>query len=192
MNNTAIIIKKLYSYGSHIALIDQQKGRINGILHNKPIIEGSVIQYTVDAMTKSSILKDVEYVYIPLQWGKKNLLFLHHILEICYFFIPLSSCAEGIFDLLCFLFRMQEASWSIINQKIFLCKLFLLLGVYPHMSFLKTDVASRLFYISLEDMLQLKVDLQEQRIMDQWLKQCIAQHHMSLDFKTMIFFKESR
>lgn len=188
MSNTAIIIKKLYTHDTKVALIDQKKGRINGVLYHKSIIEGSLVRYTMKSAKNSMILQDVEYLYAPLEWGKFDLLFLHHVLEICYFFIPLYGSVDGIFHFLCFLFRMQDASWTDVVQKLFLCKLFLILGIYPQTEFLKTKNGMRLFYISLEDILLLKIDDQECAMMDQWLKQCIMQHHMVFDFKTVKFF----
>lgn len=191
MINTAIIIKKLYPHDNKVALIDQDKGRINAILYKKSIIEGSLIQYSLKTSKMSLLLDDVEYLYTPLEWGKNDLLFFHHILEICYFFIPLYSCVEGIFNFLCFLFQMQDRSLSSDFQKIFLCKLFLILGIYPQTDFLKTTIAKKLFYISLEDMILLKIENKDLTRIDQWLKQCIMQHHMILNFKTLTFFKRA-
>ena len=192
MMNTAIIIKKPYPYQNKVALIDHKKRRFNGIVMSKKIlIEGSIIQYTLERKGTVDILHNVEYLAIPLQWGKQDLLFLHHILEICYFFIPPESTIDGVFEFLFFLLHSEQLSWTLTLQKLFLCKLFLLLGMYPQTVFFKTNIMKKLLYISIKDVIQLEVDNHEQPLMDQWLQQCILNHQKEFSFKTMAFLERT-
>jgi hypothetical protein len=192
MKHTAIILKKLYPHEQKIALLDQKKGRINAHGFNQSFIEGAIIHYSSETRYGALRIDEREYLYVPLQWGVRDILFLHHVLEICYHFIPLESCVDGIFDLLCMLFKHEESEWVPEAKKFFLCKLFLLLGMYTQTNFMKTKIAANLLYISIEDMIQLKIDHHEQILIDQWLMHCIAQHHLGFDFKTIGFLTESR
>lgn len=192
MKHTAIILKKLYPYDQKIALLDQKMGRINARVFNQSFIEGAIIEYSFETKYGVIAIEQSEYLYIPLQWGIVDILFLHHVLEVCYHFIPLESCAEGIFDLLCMLFKNEQLEWAVSAKKFFLCKLFLLVGMYPQTDFIKTKIARMLLYISIEDMIQLKIEKDEQLLMDQWLMHCIAKHHLGFDFKTIGFLTESR
>lgn len=192
MKHIAIILKKLHPYEPRVALLDQKKGRLNARGIKQSFIEGSIIEYSAEIKYGTLFIQSSEYLYMPLSWAVHDILFLHHVLEICYRFIPLESCVDGIFDLLCLLFKNEQSEWKISAKKMFLCRLFLLVGMYPQTNFIKTKIAMSLLYISMEDMIQLKIDKNDQLLMDRWLIECISKHHLGFDFKTIGFLTESR
>ena len=77
------------------------------------------------------IIDDMNIHETPMALARHDILFLHHVLELCCQLIPVNSCVDGIFDLLMHLYSTQIYTGSVQYKKIFLLKLLTRLGIYP-------------------------------------------------------------
>lgn len=182
----AFVLKAVSSYHHMIALIDCQDNRTNIIYRKGPLISGSLIEYY---MPKNPLhpIDRIDPVYVPLLWGKNDLLFIHHILELCYYFIPLNGSCTSIFNMLLILIKMEEASWSDTTKKIFIVKLLILYGMYPKTRFTETTFFQKLLTIRPENLLTLDSTCDDMAYIDQWIKQTLSEHPMAPSFRTMFF-----
>ena len=103
-NCVGIILKRYTTRNNKVSLLDKQLGRIEGILVSDIISVGSLLQYVAQPYTGGFFLTNIQIIHVPLLLAKIDLLFLHHIFELCYHFAPIGSSVLGVFDLLMFLY----------------------------------------------------------------------------------------
>jgi hypothetical protein len=128
---------------------------------------------------------------MPLQWGKNDLMFMHHVLELCYYFVPLNSTCDQLFEMLSLLPLWEDSPWSASLKKIFIAKLLMIFALYPQTAFVTTGFFRRLLYCDPRTMLTLDIDDNDMTYMDQWIRQTISEHPLVPQFKTAIFLTES-
>src|SRR3990167_5743477 len=91
-----------------IALLDHSAGRVDGIIASPLVRVGSMIEYRVDK--HKGTLRYIKYhtiVGVPLSIARVDILFWHHVLELCYYFVPLGSFTQQLFELLEFLYTVD-------------------------------------------------------------------------------------
>src|SRR5581483_3565729 len=112
------------------ALFDKQIGHVHAYMHNnrklKNIFPGAYISYALEPWRSNYKITDIELIGLPAQWAQQDLLFLHHILELSYYFLPLHCNAHELFELLRLLYKQHKLSY-----KKFMCRFFQRLGIYP-------------------------------------------------------------
>src|SRR3989304_6551294 len=93
---------------------------------------GTLIEYNSVPHNKQLTIELKQIYYVPFALASNNILFLHHFLEICHFFISFESYDNSkIFDLLIFVYQVDNGILRVQTQKLFLFRLFALLGLYP-------------------------------------------------------------
>ena len=137
-------------------------------------------------------LRDVQIIYMPLALGGSDVLFLHHIFEIMYYFAPIGSCVQGVFDLLAFLYSIEHMLMSRRFKKFFLFKLLMLLGVTPEIESIYLSSLYQLQHIAIDTFDDAIVDDSDEKKLDKWLWCCIWQHPYVNEFKTVHFLAKNR
>jgi hypothetical protein len=190
MKHIAFVLKRLYPSQYKVALFERAAGRIDALCFKESLIPGSLVEYRLDRNGSLRII-DTEILYMPLHWGKHDLMFMHHILELCYYFTPLNSSCAAIFEMLSLMSVWEEQIWSVSMKKIFIAKLLMVFGLYPQTVFVTGALFRKLLYCSPRTMLTLDIDENTMAYIDQWIRQTISEHPLVPQFKTAIFLAES-
>ena len=188
-----IVLKTCYSQVPDMTILDKQLGKITGKVHvrNKSIraSHGSIITYTATPRGLSYILDTIDLEHVPFLFARQDIFFLHHILELCYYFLPESCAAEDVFELLVYLFgRFHEKLYT--KRRVILGKLFILFGMYPEQSKV-SDYMNRIMYQPLHEFLDMPFDNQMNKWLDRWVWECIMAHPYKDRFKTIWLLKRT-
>src|SRR5882724_2260088 len=173
VNSVGIVLRRMVGSRHKISLLDRQYGRIECIIGSPDVCVGSLISYTVHDQRGIFFLRDMQGVYTPLSLGSSDLLFLHHILELLYYFAPIGSCVSGIFDLLAFLYTVEHMLISKVFKKFFLLKLLSLLGVVPELDSMRSSTISQLVMVDMDSFSDDLVDEACEKKLDRWLWHCV-------------------
>ncbi len=190
--STGIILKQPLSQKNTVALLDKRFGRIEGIFMSSDVCAGSLMQYDARLHNNRYFINDLQLIYIPLSLAQVDLLFLHHVLEICYYFIPIGSGVAGVFDLLLFLYTVDHMWKNKTLKKIFVFKLLTTLGVWPDYHNVYTSRFDQLSALPIDRINGEAIDLACEQELDDWLRCCMAQHPCIDEFQTVNFLNENR
>src|SRR5579871_6396916 len=93
------IVLRVPSPDQHIvSLFDSQQGRLKALTNFSPsIVHGELISYRLEPWRQTYRLYDVHIMQLPASWVYTDILFLHHVLEMAFFFLPEHSCALHVF-----------------------------------------------------------------------------------------------
>ncbi len=180
------IVLKKYSSVYKIALFDRLNGRIDGVCSRGSFAVGALLSYELQERGGVQLLKGVSLIDMPMAIAQKDILFLHHVLEICYYFVPHNSCDADLFDLLHFLYD-ERPVWDQSLKIKFLFKLLVTLGVQAEHFLLRIDSLQRLRSVSVDSLVNEYVDLKYENEIISWVKHCIGQHPEINSFKTIEF-----
>lgn len=193
---TGIVLKK-YTHKNKIALLDKKLGRIDGIvpvMHD--IAVGTLLGYEVRQQGHAYFLIAPEILDMPLAMGKHDLIFLHHVLEWCYYSVRLGSVEEHVFDAIMCLYATFAQSWSVIAKNVFIFKLLLIIGCYSEHALLKKPIIAQLHAMPIDKVFDGALDLEYMfgsyvQDMHDWIRLCWVEHPYGNQFKTVSFlYKE--
>lgn len=188
-----IVLKTCYSQVPDMTILDKQLGKIAGKIHmrNKNIraSHGSIITYRAIPRGLSYVLDEVDLAHVPFLFARQDIFFLHHILELCYYFLPASCVAEDVFDLLIYLFgTVHEKLYT--KRRLILVRLFVLFGMYPeHIKV--SDYIDRIMCQPLHQFLDVPFDGKINAWLDRWMWECIMSHPYKEQFKTVWLLKRT-
>ncbi|MGB8366914.1 MAG: hypothetical protein WCD44_01005 [Candidatus Babeliales bacterium] len=184
------IILKRDKTKNKVAVLDKQLGRIEGITRAEVTI-GAFVQYTMQPAGSGFFLNQIQTTYMPLFLAQEDLLFLHHIFELSYYFVPIGSCVRGVFELFEFLYRTEKQWKNRLLQIIFLFKLLTTLGVYAEYDTICKKCFSYLIVTPIDNLNSGIIDLNCKKALPKWLQYCVIQYPVSKEFKTMHFLNEN-
>src|SRR5437773_7887877 len=107
INSVGIVLRRSVEAWYKIFLVDKKYGRINSFVNTPRVCVGSAIAYDVNSSGGNFFISNVECLYAPIDLAAVDLLFLHHVVELLYYFAPVGSSVDGIFDLLAFLYAIE-------------------------------------------------------------------------------------
>ncbi|MFC1843010.1 hypothetical protein ACFLYU_05125 [Candidatus Dependentiae bacterium] len=182
-----IVLKKC-AYKKRIAFIfDYNLGKLKCVPNRENIVLGSVITYFITNNRSPYFIELLETVHIPFDAAISDILFLHHILETCYNFIPTQSPSEDVFILIKYLYLSSNRIKCKVDKKLFLCKLFMLLGLYPEGIKFQTPYFCSLATEPIDKTISKKLHLKNEIELDNWLHCCVTTYPEFSDFKTINF-----
>ena len=184
MSHVAIILKQLSPH--KIALLDKRRGRLDGITL-KPLCLGSLIHYAIEKERSTMVyLRDTQLIDLPFTIGRDDILFWHHVLELCFYFVPPGSHIPELFELCTFLYTVDtNACWPKQSKKLYLFKLLTIIGVYPRLPQLSPEKLHYLISLPLAVIAQEILDTQHEKRLDEWLRVCVSDHPAIAKFKTI-------
>jgi len=189
MQRIAIVLKHYLPKRYKIALLDQQEGRMNVTFYaDQALSPGTTVQYELKQMHGRLVAHDLEIIDMPLALARSAMLFLHHLIELCYHFVPEGSHDDRVYRLLSFALKMHEISPT--QQKNMLCLLFVLCDMYPEGVPYFVSLREALERVSLQAIIQKEIDVKIEKYVRQWLYQCIQMHGGASYFKTVHFLDE--
>lgn len=184
-----IVLKNSFPQKYSLDLLDNKSGRIIGISKAIEYISvGSLIMYTIDKKKQNPLfLYQIELQEVPFPLAREDIFFLHHVLEICYYFIPIGSDAIVIYNQLQLLYASGDWIKNVLLKKIFLVKLFAFLGIYPEEKKIKKPFFHHIIMSSFVSLLEQNFSEHEEEI-NEWLHECLASHPHIDKFKTTYLF----
>lgn len=194
MNYTSsgIIIQFIQASKHKIALLDYHRGHINGITALSNLSIGALISYTIRTTQSTYFIENIQLLYLPLPLAQTDILFLHHILELIYYFSPVESCNTDIFTLIQSLYTTYNCTMQRNTKKLFVLKLFTTLNIIPELSEIRTTEINRLSLAHIDQLYTENIDTPTEKKLDRWLWYCIYQHPYANKFKTTHFLDETR
>ncbi len=190
---TGIIIKSYLPGKQKLILVDQHHGKIEAIPNNIRAHVSMFIAYNLQPTSGNHFfLTDVEIIDIPTRLVHEDLLFLHHIYELCFYCIPFGNCAKDVYSLLMLLYTHQLWFMHSLNKKLFLFKLVQYIGMHPDSEKLSIPSLHRFTHESLDILMHETIDLEIESALDHWLTECIVAHPYNRSFKTAHFLAKNR
>jgi hypothetical protein len=202
-----IVLRSFFPYKRKISVITKCSGKINIVVRAKrlcPLFSaGTFIKfYSGFSVESCSFAHDVEVVVVPMP-NMEQLCWLHNLLEICYFFLPLNSPCSDVFYFLksCFEYNLRiddkQKNFDVF-KKTCLVKLFMLLGFQPDRDLVlfgnlfDTVVQGRRCLLTFLD------SIDDQKVeslgeisglllskIDRWIMHCLQEHPNIASFKTI-------
>lgn len=188
-----IVIASQIQKKNKIVVLDQEYGKIVCFPDRLDISHGMLLNYFIRRDTHAQFLYASELIATPAALAARDLLFFQHVMELCYYFLPIACPAPQIFDLLQFLYAPASARLTGYYQKLFLCKFFLLVGLYPEEMAHDPVRISQLAFCAIDRTVTHHVDLGfKEAELDAWLLSCVLAHPYSAQFKTVHFLTTGR
>jgi len=199
--NIGIILKRYQPKKRTISILDRELGKIRCVPRNQNIVLGSLVAYTITSnqspkrLTSSGLtnnrlpyfIQEVEILHIPFETAIDDILFFHHVLELCYSFIPPQCPAAEIFEIIKYLYFFPNMIKYNIDKKLYLFKLFTLLGLHPEGVQFQTPSFHNLATKSIDSIVSEHLHLKSEIEIDSWLRCCIATQPKFSNFKTINF-----
>ena len=200
VSSIAFVLRHYVPFNEKIILLDRDIGKFQSWVQIsrkyaffEKIGAGTLISYQQVVRKERRMIRFQQIYDMPFILAATNILFLHHLLEVCSFFLPLEGYdSSAIFDLLLFVYHLDDELLTVHRQKLLLFRLYALLGLYPeHVTFHNAS-----FYLwvtcPLKELMTQHVGLPIERLLDIWLINCIRSHPMVSSFKTIRFLDEVR
>ena len=92
---TGIVLNHQFPLRHTITLLDKELGRMEGILLKGEVSAGMLLQYDITLRLGRSYIQEIDIIAVPSELIHSDFLFLHHVLELCFYFIPPESCFLG-------------------------------------------------------------------------------------------------
>jgi len=189
---TGIVLKTFFPQKQKISLFDKVQGKMSCIPDRNDIQPGGLIAYHLTNSQRMPFARMINLIESPLLLAREDIIFVHHVLEVCYYFIHSYDPAPEIFDLLMKLYHSEIILCDDKNKKIFLFTLFWKLGIYPESKNFDS-ILFRNFAMKFVDRLGFEyIDLENEQLVDAWLYECLSLHPCFNYFKTVHFLRKSR
>jgi len=185
VKQTGIILKQ-FSGKQKVALFDKKEGRLDAVVR-KPLLVGSLIDYTIEKRQGALVyLDNYALIDLPFQLAREDLLFWHHVLELCYYFVPVGSYTDHLFELCSVLYTTDATPYRFARvKKIYLFKLLTTIGLYPRLPELSLATMHHFMALDLHAMAHESINDEHEQLLDRWLRLCITQHPAVAQFKTI-------
>jgi hypothetical protein len=190
--NTGIVLKNYYPSKCKLALLDRDLGKIMAVPHRVDISHGTLISYFSRTQESMHFIYNIDIMDMPLALAQHDIFFVHHVLELCYYFIPQGSQALHVFRTLLHFYEFPVILDTPVMKKIFIMKIFFMLGVHPEGNYLRNAQCIELLSTSIDILASRSIDLSIEQELDVWLEYCIKNHPRSEYFKTMNFLFKTK
>ncbi len=188
-----IVLRRCSQNRDRLWIFDRDDGKVRCTVQGPVPIVGSYIKFYVSKRGDwGAVIRAVTVLDIPFWLAHHNLHFLHHVLELCYYFLSDNNPSTQTFDFVLELYRLRNEGPQDRWMKIFLFKLLISFGSYSSHSPLSMQVFYWLSIESIDSIMNSPLHLEIERSMDDWLCSCVGAHPYFGDFKTVQFLTNLR
>ncbi|MCK4265542.1 hypothetical protein KAW80_04260 [Candidatus Babeliales bacterium] len=202
------VLKRFFPKKHKFSVLTKTRGKLeivpSPINFSKRLWPGMLISFVLTPTnTKIYFANSLDILFAPLEEAGDNLIWIHSLLELCYYFSPPENPSEDAFQLLhrAFTFvyfaKYFDDSFSVL-KKMFTMKLLKSFGFFPdettffYFSQFERMVLGSVDFPNKREVKSLKmsldkVDEEEKKVMDSWIKKCLMRHPGSHLFKTLLF-----
>lgn len=170
----AIVLKHYMPKKQVICLLDRSLGRIRATTHHAPLSVGTIVTYHYHRVGHYHKVTNIQIEYVPFVAVPEDMLFLHHLIEVCYQIIPEGVHLQRLYELLVFIF--SERIFTHIQKKKILCAVYAMLGLYAQENNVYARYMYQLEQSSLDEIIDNNIDVNIEKNISRWLYQCISLH----------------
>lgn len=192
LNSIGIILRKNELLAHKLTILDKRQGKIECVSSITSLSVGALIAYNMQQQNITYFISDITLIYIPLSLAQVDLLFLHHVIELMYYFTYVGNYLPEVFDLIAFLYSTEHTMMSIQAKKIFLLKLFISMDIMPEVRHGYRNLIEQLTIIDIQRINTITISLSNEKELDKWLWYCVWQHPYVNKFKTVHFLAKNR
>lgn len=186
MNGVNALILGKNSRKHEFYLLCETGLRVNCKIWNAEIAPGAIIQCE---QQQNGVISHFNLEFMPLTLAQSELPFLHHILEMCTFYILPGSHAPEVFKAVAYLYDQKKLPFCRQFKIIFLMQLLMQIGHYTAMPAISKKVLTQLLTLPIDSIAANTIDLSCQRALRAWLLRCIGHHPLAQEFKTIHVLK---
>lgn len=185
--NCGIVLAHIKSAQTLYSILAYTQGVQIGTIKRENLCVGVCIEYSLCQSRTGMVLEDVDIIAMPAITEVNDLLLFHCVMEICYHCMPVGSVNHGVYEyLLCFYdHQLMKQLRSPLLKKLFLCKLFTTLGLYPHEKKFHNSFFLQLASESIDNLWCRSVSMIKEQEIGDWLRACIAIHAHDKRLKTV-------
>jgi hypothetical protein len=187
-----IVLKTFFSKKMKMIILDEDLGKIEAISPSDSIPCGALIAYYRQQKGHLNLLQEYDLIDVPMGIAQDDILFLHHILEVCYFSVPFGSSNVEIFELLLLLFKYNITDQSSLFKIAFLFKLLILLGMHPDEPHFQKPYYYFLARESIDTIMNKSIHLNIKPVLHEWIRCCLRIHPLAHSFRTIHFLDTDR
>lgn len=185
-----IVLKTFFTSKCKVALLDLEYGKITAVPSSEQICVGALVRYMIAKRSGSYQISGIEYIALPLALDRNDLFFYHHVLELCYYFIPLDSGPCNLFYVVRQLSLLNGEHLSYRYKIFFLVRLFLIIGIHSEIPHGQWPSLKQMFATDVDSIIIEAIDLKTIDEMRGWLHSCLAHHPLLKQFKTLQFLNK--
>lgn len=179
------IVLHVYTDDVHkVRLLDAHHGNIICYVPKRELFIGAVIEYQLIKKRRYYMAYEVHIVHVPFAIAKQDILFVHHVLELCFYFLTEEQEAQSVFALVHYLCTHGDQITDQLLKKIYLSKLFILFGIYPEKPYIEHDYWQQLLGASIDTIVISCKDVAIEPALTVWLRSCMQTHPLYNAFKT--------
>jgi hypothetical protein len=187
-----IVVRNYRCSKNKIIVFDEREGKITGFLRTfslQKCPQGGLISYRLEAWHQWYRLHDIELHKLPADWVRDDLLFLHHVLELIAYFVQPAQSNKELFVLCETLYHSfnDDRKHLLFFKKLFLCKLFIVLGMYTEPPLAWGETLFALISPSSNSILHDQYDELLDKKIGAWLYSCLQAHIGKTHLKTFDF-----
>jgi len=153
------------------------------------VFTGALISYFVTRDFPIFFITGVHVLDAPFSVARKDIFFLHHVLELCCYFLPDRAVDLKTFDLVKCVYTDPQLFSSTLRKKLFLFKLLVSFCFYEGHAPLSINMFHYLASESIDSIEQSFLHLEVEKNIDRWLFSCVKAHPKFEEFKTVRFLK---
>ena len=188
-----VVIKKHFPKRLRVSLLDESYGHINVVPTSWQWASyaslGALVSYDLHAESDVFFVRSMELISLPVFKTEAAMFFLHHLLELCYFCLPLRAGQSECFDVVFYCTNMlEQAASTPLMQKLLFAKLLFLIGQYPHD--IDKLAISRLLYEPCERLATIVLDREQQKELELFIYQCVQSHPYGRLVRTVNFLSQ--
>ena len=201
-----IVLKSFFPRKQKISVLFQNAGKRNLAVSSldacQRLSPGMLIACMVNCSGDWDRGRDFSIIDMPL-CDSNDLIWLHTLLELCYYFVPVGDQSCDIFDFLVASLTLLTKKklfdpFFVIVQKLCVLKLLCLFSFYPPKNIISyVHIFHSLVLVSVDYENYAKVSLLKELLVecthddikniDNWIVHCVGSHPCSALFKTYVF-----
>ncbi len=215
MNNKELgfVIKRFAPKKQKFSILSHSLGKIEIIpfpLHwNNRLRPGMLISSILhSSITRIYIAHNIEILLAPLDFTENtDIYWIHSILELCYYFLPLESPCQETFNFVYRAFFILNCNHKIdsslaVVKKLLIVKLLTLFGFYPQKTIMRyINLFEKLVTTSVDftnkgvikslTTIPHDIDKEEMALINSWILQCLNEHPNFSSFKLLNFLTQN-
>jgi hypothetical protein len=201
-----IVLKNFSPHKQKCLVFDRDRGPIELVPTEAMVsrlCNGALFSCQMSPRNNHFMLQTMDIIEIPFAWARQDILFLHHLLELVRFFIPIQVANRPVFELLQTLYTCHDRAGQMF-KKMAVAQFFLYLGSWPETDLWRHPVMLRGLSTYFGGRCNLPLDqypeAQESLLreltafepeLDTWLLACVAEHPQVAHMKTINFLMGS-
>jgi hypothetical protein len=188
-----IVLKSSHTHEQDIVLLDRYLGKISGTMVSRTPItvgNGTVMTYTLVRKKSRYTFESIDLEYVPFSCARDDIFFLHHVLELCYYFLPEECAVDEVFQMLIYLIHIVPYEKVAPRKYVVLARLLFLFGLYPEHDIVCSYLQG-LVDMSLDHFFDAPHSEHMRASVRQWVWSCIMTHPAKRQFKTIGLLKRA-